>query len=65
MFVSSVTMESVFSLDHFSAIAADLIERWWSAQGRSSPEGREKESCSVTSVVWQATEGTMVLGTLL
>jgi len=24
MFVSSVTMESIFSLDHFSAIAADL-----------------------------------------
>jgi len=20
-------------------------ERWWSAQGRSSPEGREKENC--------------------
>jgi len=31
------------------------IERWWSAQGRSSPEGREKEICRVTSVVWQAT----------
>ena len=22
---------------------AEFIERWWSAQGRSSPEGREKE----------------------
>jgi len=42
----------------------DAIERWWSAQGRSSLR-KEKEICSVTSVVWQATEGTMVLGTLL
>jgi len=31
------------------------IERWWSAQGRSSLKRREKEICSVTSVVWQAT----------
>ena len=33
----------------------DSIERWWSAQGRSSLKRREKESCSVTSVCWQAT----------
>ena len=25
------------------ALCAHHIERWWSAQGRSSPEGREKE----------------------
>jgi len=41
--------------------ARDGIERWWSAQGRSSPEEREKESCSVTSVVWQATIYSMYL----
>ena len=32
------------------------IERWRSAQGRSSlKEGKRKETCRVTSVVWQAT----------
>jgi len=42
------------------------IERWWSAQGRSSlKKGKRKEICSVTSVCWQATEGTIVIVTLL
>jgi len=31
------------------------IERWWSAQGRSSLKRREKENCRITSVCWQAT----------
>jgi len=39
----------------YDRLNAGNIERWWSAQGRSSPEGREKEICRITSVVWQAT----------
>jgi len=40
---------------YFFWIFTWAIERWWSAQGRSSLKRRDKESCMVTSVVWQAT----------
>jgi len=51
-FVNPADASSVHTDTHS---VGNNIERWWSAQGRSSLKRREKEICSVTSVVWQAT----------
>jgi len=41
--------------DRTEAGVGRSIERWWSAQGRSSLKRRKKEICRITSVCWQAT----------